>query len=38
MKKIIKKLFGIDKLEQTKAEAERLKQEALAAADEARTL
>lgn len=38
MKKIIRKIFGIDKLEQTKAEAERLRQEALAAADEAKKI
>lgn len=38
MKKLIKKIFGIDKLEQTKAEAERLRQEALAAADEAKKI
>lgn len=38
MKTLIKKLFGIDKLEAKKLEAEQLKQEALAAAEEAKQI
>jgi hypothetical protein len=38
MKNLIKKIFGIDKLEAAKAEAEQLKQEALSAANEAKQI
>jgi len=38
MRKLLDKLFGLDKIRETKEEAERLKQEAISAADEAKRI